>query len=41
MIGNGDCGEIGGIKIGRGNRRTNWVGWNPEPVWTTWRKENS
>jgi hypothetical protein len=21
MIGDGDCGEIGGIKIGRGNRR--------------------
>jgi hypothetical protein len=22
MIGDGDCGEIGGIKIGRGNRST-------------------
>jgi hypothetical protein len=22
MIGDGDCGEIGGMKIGRGNRRT-------------------
>jgi hypothetical protein len=22
MIGDGDCGEIGGMKIGRGNRNT-------------------
>jgi hypothetical protein len=22
MVGDGDCGEIGGIKIGRGNRST-------------------
>jgi hypothetical protein len=29
MIGDGDCGEIGGMKIGRGNRNTRR---NPAPV---------
>jgi hypothetical protein len=31
MIGDGDCGEIGGMKIGRGNRSTRRIS-APEPL---------
>jgi hypothetical protein len=32
MIGDGDCGEIGGMKNGRGNRST-WRKPAPRPLW--------
>jgi hypothetical protein len=32
MIGGGDCGEIGGMKIGRGNRRSTWRKPAPAPL---------
>jgi hypothetical protein len=34
LVGDGDCGEIGGIKIGRGNR----IIWKKKPTGTSFNK---